>query len=92
VTVRVKAFGHLREIFGSHEQRVELSQGATLAALLVAIEDSFGDRLPASLWNRREHRFRGPVVLSVGGRIVRGRDTVLADGEEIGIHQALVGG
>jgi molybdopterin converting factor small subunit len=92
VTVRVTAFGRLREVFGSDEHRVQLAEGATLAALLVALEDSFGDRLPASLWNRREHRFRGPVVLSVGGRIARGRDTALAEGEEIRIHQALVGG
>ncbi len=92
MTVRVKPFGNLRGIFGGDEQRLELAEGATLAALLVAIEDSLGDRLPASLWNRREHRFRGPVVLRVGGRIVRDRATVLADGEEIGIHQALVGG
>jgi molybdopterin converting factor small subunit len=90
--VRVKAFGPLRALTATDGEQIELPTGATLADLLHWIGEHWTERLPPSAWNRREHRFRGPVVVRVGARVVRDRTTVLADGEEVGIHQALVGG
>ena len=90
--VRVKAFGPLRTLTGADGEQIELPTGATLADLLRWIGEHWAERLPPSAWNTREHRFRGPVVVRVGAQVVRDRATVLADGQEVGIHQALVGG
>jgi molybdopterin converting factor small subunit len=90
--IRLTAFGELREHFGKETHEIELPTGATLADLLVCVEERWGDKLPASLWNDREHRFRGPVVIRVGERVTRDRTAVLSDGQGISFYRALVGG
>jgi hypothetical protein len=90
--ILLTAFGGLCEHFGKEAHEVDLPEGATLADLLVRVEKRWGNRLPASLWNDREHRFRGPVVIKVGDRVTRDRTVVLSDGQGIRIYQALVGG
>ena len=90
--IQVTAFGGLCEHFGRETHEVDLPDGATLADLLVRVEEQWGDRVPASLWNSREHRFRGPVVIKVGERATRDRTAVLSDGQEVRLYRALVGG
>ncbi len=90
--IRVTAFGELCEHFGKETHVVELAEGATLADLLVRWEELWGERLPAGLWNRKQHRFRGPVVVRLGDRLTREWGTALADGQEVGLYRALVGG
>ena len=90
--VRVTAFGNLREYFGPGAHDLALAEGSTLQDLLLLWEQEWHGRIPASLWNRDEHRFRGPVVIRVGSRVVRDRSTALADGDDVRFYQALVGG
>jgi molybdopterin converting factor small subunit len=90
--VRVTAFGHLREHFGNDAHDVTLAEGSTLQDLLLLWEEQWHERMPASLWNRDEHRFRGPVVIRVADRVVRDRSTALTDGANVHLYQALVGG
>jgi hypothetical protein len=90
--ILLTAFGGLCEHFGKETHEVHLPGGATLADLLVLVEERWGRRLPASLWNSREHRFRGPVVIKVGERVTRDRTAVLSDGQGVRLYQALVGG
>ena len=90
--VRVTAFGHLCEYVGRETRDLAIAEGSTLQDLLLLWEQEWQGRIPASLWNRDEHRFRGPVVIRIGKRVVRDRSTALADGDEVHFYQALVGG
>ena len=82
----------MRDYLGEEPHAVHLPEGATLGDLLVRIEQEFKEQLTGSIWNWEEHRFRGPVVIVLGHRIVKDRTTPLQDQQEVSFHKALVGG
>lgn len=90
--VTLRGIGHMREYLGDEPHAVDLPEGATLGDLLIRIEQDFKEQLTGSIWNWEGHRFRGPVVIVLGGRIVKDRTTPLQDQQEVCIHKALVGG
>ena len=90
--VSVTAHGTLRRHFGEGTHIVELRDGATVGDLLLRIEELWGGAIPGHLWNAGKHRFRGPVVLTVGGKAVHDIERILSENDHIGIYKALVGG
>jgi len=92
IRVVLQACGPLRETFGAPELGFELADGATLGDLLDRIGADHGERLAGSLWNLRERRFRGPVVIMAGSRAVKDRATPLHDQQVVRLYKAVVGG
>jgi molybdopterin converting factor small subunit len=90
--VTISGVGLMREYLGETPSVVELPEQATLGDLLARIEVDFKDQLTGSIWNWEEHRFRGPVMIVSGDRVVRDRATPLMDRQEVSFHKALVGG
>lgn len=91
IRVRLEPCGTLREAFGAPELAFELPEGASLGDLLDRIGAEHGERL-AALWNLRERRFRGPVVIMTGTVVVKDRATPLRDQQTVSLHKAVVGG
>lgn len=92
IRVSLRAAGPMRECFGSAELDLDLPDGATLGDLLLRIEQDHGERLAGSIWNWREHRFRGPVVIMSGSRVLRDRAMALRDQQQVTFTKAVVGG
>lgn len=90
IRITLEARGALEQAFGS-PVCYELAEGATLGDLLERIGSEFGERL-GTLWNQREARFRGPVVIMDGKRAVRDRATPLRDQQVVSLFKAVVGG
>lgn len=84
--------GQLEKAFGGGEFEFDFPKGSSLAVLLRKIGEDFSERLPESLWNRAECRFRGPVVMMSDGAALRDPAGILRDGQEILLFKILVGG
>jgi len=84
--------GQLEKDFGGGQFDFEFPPDSTLADLLAKIDDDFSDRLPESLWNRAERKFRGAVVMMSDGGALRDPARPLRDGQEIRLFKVLVGG
>ncbi|MCX7774575.1 MAG: hypothetical protein WHT81_05265 [Rectinemataceae bacterium] len=90
--VSLIAMGLLAKELGTPEYQMDLPEGACLADLYDRIDAEMADRLPLSLWNRGEKRFRGAVVLISGSKVIRNADERLFDGQEIKVFKVVVGG
>ncbi len=49
-------------------------------------------RLPESIWNYNENRFKGPVLITSGGRVIRDSNEKLFNGQRIQLRRCVVGG
>ena len=92
ITVTLQACGPMRDYFPGPDQGLGLPDGATLGDLLDRIDQDHGERLAGTVWNRRARRFRGPVVIKAGDRIVQDRAAPLRDGQVVSLIKAVVGG
>lgn len=93
ITVTLQATGPMREYFPGPDQDLELPDGATLGDLLDRIDADHGERLAGStIWNRQARKFRGPVVIKAGPRVVTARTAPLRDRQVVSLIKALVGG
>jgi sulfur carrier protein ThiS len=90
--ITLKTIGDLRDYLGREAQQVELPENSIVKDLLCWIEDRHGAKLPAYLWDTQEHKFRGPVVVIINKKVILDLDTPLADGLEVTVMKALVGG
>lgn len=90
--VILRSHGLLKKYFGQNAHRVELPESATVSDLFKYIERRWMDRMPHFLWNGKEHRFRGPVVVIVDGKAIRRRNTPLMHNQEVDLYKASVGG
>ncbi|MEI6875913.1 MAG: hypothetical protein WCL50_12390 [Spirochaetota bacterium] len=90
--ITLRAVGQLEKNLGRSEIEFDLPESSTLADLLGSLEKDLGDGIPAELWNFKEHRFRGPVILMTDGSIVRDLKSALRDGQEWVACRVLVGG
>jgi len=93
ITVTLQAVGPMREYFPGPGQDLELPDGATLGDLLDRIDAAHGERLAGtSIWNRQARKFRGPVVIKAGTRLVTSRAAPLQDRQVVSLIKAVVGG
>lgn len=92
MTVYVRAVGRMKEHLGSERHEVQLPAGSHLQDLLDYIDSRWGRELPVYLWNRKERRFRSPVVCMIEKRAVKDPGMLLQDRQEVCLHQVLVGG
>lgn len=82
----------MRDYFPCAQFTLTLKDQATLADLYKKIGESIGDKLPEAIWNREKSRFRGPVLLTSNGKLIREETTQLHDGQKIELRRFLVGG
>ncbi|MDD3070525.1 MAG: MoaD family protein [Methanoculleus horonobensis] len=88
--VRVKAFARFREILGS-DIPIEVPDGATMAAVLVALRDRAGGESDAIF--DEGGALRAHVILMRNGKRVKRDDSdALADGDEVALFPPVAGG
>jgi sulfur carrier protein ThiS len=90
--VCVKALGQMKQFLGEGSLEIELPEEATVKDFLRFLHENWRERFPAYLWNAKQRRFRGPVVIMVDRNVVRDPDTRLSDLCEIELHKVVVGG
>jgi molybdopterin converting factor small subunit len=90
--VRLRAFGELERLFDGERPLLGLPDDAMLGDLLDAIAERWGAQLEPFWWDRAARRFRGPVVILVGGTDVHDPATRLNDGQEVLLVPVVSGG
>jgi molybdopterin converting factor small subunit len=90
--VRLRVFGELERPLGGERCELTVPIDATLAHLLVAIDERCGAQLSAELWDRAAQRFRGPVVILADGRDITAPATPLREGQVISLVPVISGG
>lgn len=90
--ITLKTIGDLRDYLGREPQEIDLPENAIIKDLLLWIEDHYHTKLPAYLWDSQEHQFRGPVVLIINEKVIFDVNRPLAEGLEVSVMKALVGG
>lgn len=74
------------------ELSLEIKDNAVLLDLFQSVSRPGGPALPESLWNYEDNRFRGPVLITSGGRVIRDNNEKLFNGQRIKLRRCIVGG
>lgn len=92
IQVTVQVAGTIKLFFSNTHFTLNLKNQATLKDLYMEIGNKYGDQLSESVWNHKKNKFRGPVVVSSQGDVLRKEQTVLRDDQCIKISRFLIGG
>jgi hypothetical protein len=90
--VNIQPTGIIKKYFPHAQFELNLKDQATLADLYNKIGESLGDKLPEAIWNHQKSRFRGPVLITSNGKLIRDDATRLQNGQKIQLRRYLVGG
>jgi len=92
VKITLAGTGPLRQYLGGGPEVVRLPDDSVLTDLFQWIEEHHASELPDYLWDSRRHKFRGPMVIAIGGRPVLDTNTALTDGDEVTVMYVVAGG
>jgi molybdopterin converting factor small subunit len=95
MTVKVRTIGLLRSLFGRAELDVALSEGGTVADLLAALAETFGEQVALHFVEPESTVGHPPLRVMINGRdiaVLGGRQAVLKDGDEILVLTPIAGG
>lgn len=90
--VIVKTSGTIERFFPAKEFRFLFETRAVLSDVYEMLGQRFGPEISAAVWNHGKNRFRGPVIVSSGGRLLKRDDEILHDGQVIELKRFLIGG
>ncbi len=90
--VILKISGTIERFFPEKELRFILKKGALLSDLYEMMGQFNGSEISAAVWNHGKNKFRGPVIVSSGGRLLKNEDEILYDGQIIELKRFLIGG
>jgi hypothetical protein len=88
----LKTSGTIERFFPEKEIRFVLKKGAALSDLYEMMGRLNGSKISAAIWNHGKNRFRGPVIVSSGGRLLKNEDEILYNGQIIELKRFLIGG
>ena len=71
---------------------IKVKDNGVLLDLFQSIGRLEKPRLSESVWNYREDRFRGPVLITSGGRVMKDGNEKLFNGQHIKFRRCIVGG
>lgn len=82
----------MERFFPEKEIRLVLKKEAVLSDLYQNMGRLYGPEISVAVWNHKKNRFRGPVIISSDGRLLKGEDENLYDGQIIELKRFLIGG
>jgi len=88
----LKTSGTMERFFPKKEFRFVLKKGAQLSDLYEIMGRLNGPEISAAVWNHGKNRFRGPVIVKSGGRLLKNEEEILYDGQIIELKRFLIGG
>ena len=89
VTLEFK--GAMENYYPDKRVDVCLPEAACLADLFQCI-GRLNPALPESIWHYGENRFRGPVLITSDGRVLRDKNEKLYTGQWVRLRRILMGG
>lgn len=92
MNVTLRAKGVMGRYLGTDPIEIVLPEKAALRDLFEYFHNRLSSRVPDFIWITEEKRFRGPVVVTIGGKVVRDMNSPLEAGMEIQIFKGFVGG
>ena len=93
--VKVQFFAAVRELVGTREETVELTEQSTVSALLEALVKRHGERLKDYLYDPKTGQIRPSIQLLVGDRpvsVTGGMSSVLSEDAVFAIIPPVGGG
>ena len=90
--IETQFHGVLADWVGAPSASFELSEGATYADLIQAINRRYRRSMPDQLWDQENDRFHSKVRAFRKGRAVDAMDLQLLDGEELTFYLMMAGG
>jgi len=95
VKVRVRSIALIRSLLGKDQIELLLSEGATVEDALARLVEIGDPKLASYLAEPKEKSAHAPLRIMVNGRditVLKGRSTVLADGDDILVFIPIAGG
>ena len=83
--------GVMENYYPDKQVDVSVPESATLADLFQCI-GRLKPALPESIWHYGENRFRGPVLITSDGRVLRDKNEKLYTGQLVRLRRVLMGG
>ena len=84
--------GYIKKYYEQEPDYIVLDDGAALKDFCIRVNETAEGTAKHSLWNSEEKKFRGPVVASVDGKIVKDLNYKLEDGQRVRLLYSIVGG
>ncbi len=95
MNIRVRSIALIRSLLGKEQLDLSLPQGATIEDLLNRLTAVGDPKLASYLAEPKEKSAHAPLRIMINGRditVLQGRDTVLADGDDILVFIPIAGG
>jgi molybdopterin synthase sulfur carrier subunit len=95
VTVTVRSIALIRSLLGTERLALSLPDGATIQDVLARLNEIGDPKLTSYLAEPKEKSAHAPLRIMVNGRditVLQGRDTVVADGDDILVFIPIAGG
>ena len=93
--VKVRSIALVRMLLGKEQIDLSLPEGATIADVLGHLAEMGGPKLATYLAEPKEKSAHAPLRIMVNGRditVLQGRQTVVADGDDILVFIPIAGG
>jgi molybdopterin converting factor small subunit len=95
VNVRVRSIALIRTLLGKEQMDVPVPDGTTIEGVIVRLIEIGDPKLASYLAAPKDESAHAPLRIMVNGRditVLKGRDTVVADGDDILIFIPIAGG
>jgi sulfur-carrier protein len=93
--VKVRSIALIRTLLGSEQLDLSMPEGATVSTVLARLTEIGGPALAAYLAEPKEKSAHAPLRVMVNGRditILQGRETPVADGDDLLVFIPIAGG
>ncbi|MGB9676177.1 MAG: MoaD/ThiS family protein [Candidatus Bathyarchaeales archaeon] len=94
--VKVEYVGHIKNIIGSvREEEVEISEGASVADLLMALSEKYGEAFKKAIYDRIGADVKPNYIVTVNGYLLnqlKGVETKLKNGDHVILLPIVSGG
>ena len=93
--VKVRSIALIRTLLGSERMDLSMPEGATVADVLARLTEIGCPTLAAYLVEPKEKSAHAPLRIMINGRditVLRGRDTVIAEGDDMLVFIPIAGG
>ena len=84
--------GFIKKYYEQQPDIIELPDGATLRDFCIRINETAEGKAGNAIWNSRDKKFRGPVVIFVDEKAVKDMQYELIDEQRIRLAYYIVGG
>ena len=91
----MRSIALIRSLLGKEQLDLSLPQGATIEDLLARLTEAGDPKLATYLAEPKEKSAHAPLRIMVNGRditVLHGRNTVLADGDDVLVFIPIAGG